>query len=106
MFESLTDWLLTPITALFKWLNDFIEWLFKYFNDLPSFVFDWFADGIISFFNIMPVPDFFNNVHSGVGSIPSGVWFFCGCLNFTYGVTVVFSAYLLRFILRRIPFIG
>lgn len=106
MLEKLTNWLLTPITKLFEWLNEFVEWIYNFFRDLPAFVFDWFADGIISFFNAMPVPSFFSQAGSAFSGLSSGTVYFLDAFALDMGIPIVLGAYLLRFILRRIPFIG
>ena len=40
------------------------------------------------------------------GSIPEGIWYFLDLFQFSFGVSAVLSAYILRFSIRRIPFIG
>lgn len=106
MLLRLTEWLTSPIAALFKWLAEYVIWFYRFMSDLPANVFSWFGDGIVSFFDSMPVPSFFNQASSAFGSIPSEVGFFMGLCQFNYGIALILSAYLLRFILRRIPLIG
>lgn len=106
MFKELTNWLLIPINNLFKWLNDFVAWVYDFITNFPAFVLDWVADGIVSFFVHLPVPSFFSTASSIWASIPSEVAFFMGLCQFNFGIALVLSAYLLRFILRRIPLIG
>jgi hypothetical protein len=43
---------------------------------------------------------------SALTSIPSSVWYFLDLMNFSMGVSMVLSAYVTRFIIRRIPVIG
>lgn len=38
--------------------------------------------------------------------IPSSVWYFLDLMNFSTGIGVILSAYVARFIVRRIPFLG
>ncbi len=38
--------------------------------------------------------------------IPSSVWYFLDLMSFSTGISIVLSAYVTRFIIRRIPFIG
>jgi hypothetical protein len=45
-------------------------------------------------------------LNSSLLGIPSGVWYFLDLMNFSMGVSAVLSAYVTRFIIRRIPFIG
>ncbi|TWH71296.1 uncharacterized protein DUF2523 [Azomonas agilis] len=73
---------------------------------LPLYVFDWIANGIIWFFNQLPVPDFFDKASYAFSNIPEGVVFFAQALQIKEGISMVLSAYLLRFVIRRIPIIG
>lgn len=41
-----------------------------------------------------------------LGGIPSGVWYMLDLFNFSTGFPVIVSAYVTRFIIRRIPVIG
>ncbi|MDW5415653.1 DUF2523 family protein [Iodobacter sp. CM08] len=47
-----------------------------------------------------------NGVSSGLAGIPSSVWYFLDLFNVTAGIPIVLSAYVTRFIIRRIPVIG
>ena len=40
------------------------------------------------------------------GGIPAGVWYFLDLFNFSMGFSALLSAYVTRFIVRRIPIIG
>jgi hypothetical protein len=41
-----------------------------------------------------------------LGGIPSGVWYFLDLFNVTAGIPILLSAYVTRFVIRRIPVIG
>ena len=43
---------------------------------------------------------------SSMAGIPSGVWYFMDLFNVTAGIPLLLSAYVTRFIIRRIPVIG
>lgn len=47
-----------------------------------------------------------SSISSGLGGIPSAVWYFLDLFNVSSGVQLIFSAYAARFIIRRIPVIG
>lgn len=40
------------------------------------------------------------------GQFPSGAWFFIDLFNFSAGLKMAFSAYVVRFIIRRMPMVG
>ncbi|MCT7418666.1 DUF2523 family protein [Pseudomonas aeruginosa] len=64
------------------------------------------VSGIVKFFQWLPVPDFFAQAGNAFQSIPPSVVYFANAFQIGPGVTMVLGAYLLRFILRRIPIIG
>lgn len=43
---------------------------------------------------------------SAFSAIPAGVWFFWDVFQFDVGVPLVISAYVARFSIRRLPFVG
>lgn len=101
-FKAIAD----SFKSLFKWLNDAFDAIINFFLDLPAWIFSKIADAVVSFFDALPVPDFFIQAGSAFSSIPDGVVYFAQSFQIGIGVSMVLGAYLLRFILRRIPFIG
>ncbi|WHV73950.1 DUF2523 family protein [Pseudomonas aeruginosa] len=83
---------------------------FDYFWELlpvlPEYVFHRLVSGIVKFFQWLPVPDFFTQAGNAFQAIPPSVVYFANAFQIGPGVTMVLGAYLLRFILRRIPIIG
>lgn len=92
--------------SLFQWLSDAFDNVVDFFKDLPAWIFSKIADAIVGFFDAFPVPDFFTQAASAFGSVPPEVVYFAQTFHIGAGVTMVLGAYLLRFILRRIPLIG
>ena len=45
-------------------------------------------------------------IDATLGQITPGVWYFLDLFGFTYGFPLVLSAWVLRFMIRRIPVIG
>jgi hypothetical protein len=45
-------------------------------------------------------------IQAGFSGIDSGVWFFLQFFSVGYGIKIIASAYVYRFMIRRIPFIG
>jgi len=41
-----------------------------------------------------------------LGGIPSAVWYFLDLFNVTVGIPILLSAWVTRFVIRRIPIIG
>lgn len=38
--------------------------------------------------------------------LPDSVWFYIELINFPFGLTIIVNAFLVKFMIRRIPFIG
>jgi hypothetical protein len=58
---------------------------------------------VVGFLGDFISPGFLTNSFSG---IPSEVWFFLDFFRLDYGVPLVVSAYVSRFLIRRMPVIG
>lgn len=43
---------------------------------------------------------------SAFSGLPSGIWFFLDFFNLAFGVPLLISAYVARFLIRRLPLIG
>lgn len=58
----------------------------------------------INLLSYIPVPDWMQNI--GSFTLPPGVVWFAQALELPAGAAIIGSSLLLRFIIRRIPFIG
>lgn len=101
-FKSIWD----AFQRLFDWLGEAYDAVIEFLKQLPEWVFSELVDGFIEFFNAIPVPDFFATAANAFGNIPPEVVYFAQPFNIGYGVTMILGAYLLRFIVRRIPIFG
>lgn len=84
----------------------FAQWLMDLLLFIPRQVFQWFTDVLAGAVEAIPVPDFMTSGGSMFMSIAPEVWFFASMGQFDVGVPMVVGAYVARFALRRIPFIG
>ena len=85
-------------------LNELVQW----FSDKFQAIYDSIAN---AFFNLpamlanaIPVPDFLLTM--GTTSIPGEITFYTDAFELPLGLTMIVSAYVARFTLRRIPLIG
>lgn len=53
--------------------------------------------------SLLPSASSLNGVFGG---IPSGIWYFLDLFNFSMGFSTALSAFVARFIIRRLPVIG
>ena len=54
---------------------------------------------IVGFLNV-------DALNSAFGSLPSGVWYFLNYCEVPFGLPLLISAYISRFLIRRMPVIG
>jgi hypothetical protein len=85
------------LNEVFQWISDKIGAIYESIQNqifaLPSLI-----------ANSIPVPDFLFSM--GTTSIPGAITFYTDAFELPLGLTIITSAYLARFALRRIPFIG
>lgn len=85
--------------GFFSYLKDLLLWI-------PLKLMQGLLEGLAAVLNAIPVPEFFSNAGSYLSALPSGLVYFAQSFQLGYGITVIVSAYVLRFLIRRIPFIG
>lgn len=67
-------------------------------------LFDSILGAFASVFEAIPVPDFLLNL--GTFSLPTSVLFWTDLFHLPFGLTLIASAYTIRFITRRLPVVG
>ncbi|EQB0423092.1 DUF2523 family protein [Pseudomonas aeruginosa] len=109
LIQTATDFFQRALKAIedfFKWVQDAFDYFWELLTTFPQFVFHELVSGIVKFFQWLPVPEFFTQAGNAFQAIPPSVVYFANAFQIGPGVTMVLGAYLLRFILRRIPIIG
>ncbi|WAB95621.1 DUF2523 family protein [Pseudomonas putida] len=94
------------MTSFAQWLISIIEQLIQFILDLPLIIGEWFWQGLlylVSNSKIVPLIEASGDLFS---NIDPGVWYFLNLMHLPYGLTMVTGAYVLRFLVRRIPFVG
>lgn len=81
------------------WWNSLSAW----FTDKLAEIEQWY----ISFTDEIPHPDWWDDAMNKIEGIYTGqIAFYADLLHVEYGITIILSAYALRFAVRRIPIIG
>lgn len=93
------DRLIDLLSKALAWLIDLLLWV-------PRKLYQLALEGLAAFVNAIPVPDFFANASGYMASIDPGIAWFVGVLQLPYGLSVCLGAYVIRFLIRRIPIIG
>ena len=81
-----------------------LQWLQDEFKAFFLWVLDSIMLGLAKIIELIPVPDFLENLHATTLN-PTVSWFLQP-FEIQFGLIAIVSAYIARFILRRIPFIG
>jgi len=96
--------------GLIEWFSEFFGNITEWFVDLVKTFGQWVwqavLDALASVIEGIPVPDFVLNAGSVFSSIPPEIAAFWGFFAISEGLAMIVSAYSLRFLIRRIPFIG
>lgn len=90
------------ISAIGQYLQDIINFL----TNLPLHLFSLLLSGLAALLNGIPAPSFFTDASGWIGSIPTLAAYLLSALQIGSLVTILVSAFALRFLIRRIPFIG
>ncbi len=61
-------------------------------------------EGIANLFDAIPVPDFLINAHNF--TLTDDILFYTSLFQVPAGLAIIVSAYVIRFLIRRIPFFG
>jgi hypothetical protein len=93
-----------PQTCAFYDVPCGANWLVKQLEAFGSWLYQLFLESAAGLIDSIPVPDFLQNIQTV--NMPSGVSFFVSPFQLEYGIGIIVGAYIARFIVRRIPFIG
>lgn len=89
-----------------EWLTDFAGWLLDILLFIPRWVWNEILQAVAALLNAIPVPDFVLSWPQLATAIPPQVIWFLNLLHVREGLAIVLSAYIARFLIRRIPVVG
>lgn len=87
-------------------LAGFAEWLKEVLLWVPRKLWAELLDGLAAILSAIPVPDFVITAQSAFAGLPSGVVFFANKFAVPEILGMVIAAYVIRFLIRRIPVVG
>ena len=94
------------MTGFGEWLLSILEQILQFIVDIPLAIGDWLWQGVLALMSSSIILSLLQSAGELFSTIDPSVWYFMGIMQLPYGITAVTSAYLLRFLVRRIPFIG
>ncbi|QHF44945.1 hypothetical protein PspS35_14715 [Pseudomonas sp. S35] len=94
------------MSAFGDWLLSILREILQFFVDLIIQVADWLWQSLLELISSSFIMGLLTSSGELFTNISPSVWYFMNLMQLPFGITVVSSAYLLRFLVRRIPFIG
>jgi hypothetical protein len=91
---------------LIQWLVTAAQWCLDLLVKLPLHLWVLVLGGLQSAIGAIPVPSFFADASNYVAGMPPWVVYVGGAMQLKYGLGVVTTSFIARWILRRIPLIG
>ena len=93
------DFLIQYIARILTWIVGFFVWCIEW---LAKTV----LGALITLLQAIPVPGWMTDAPSVLSNVPSGVIWIFQILQLPAGMAILLSAWILRFLIRRIPLIG
>ena len=87
-------------------MQDFLDAIVDVLLWVPLKLYGLLLDGLATVLEAIPIPAWASSVEGYASAISSSVLFYIQPFNLTEGVTILLGAYGIRFLIRRIPFIG
>lgn len=94
------------MSYLINFLERILTWLVELLLWVPHKLYSLVLDAFAAIIEAIPVPDFMSDLGSLVAGLDPAIAYFSAPLQLGTGMTWVFGALVLRFLIRRIPVIG
>lgn len=91
---------------LIEFIQRILEWVVELLLWVPRKIYELITQGLGDFFHAIPVPTFIQNLGSLTASIDPGIAYFGAPLQIGACLGIIVGAYIIRFLIRRIPLIG
>lgn len=85
-------------------MTELLKYIFNEIKLIVLYVFEQVLMAFVALLEAIPVPGFLLNVSSY--QLPSNILYFLGVAQFGTGVSIMVTAYTLRFLIRRLPVVG
>lgn len=88
------------------WIETILQWLLDVLLWIPRKIYGLILDALAAVINAIPVPDFITNLGPNVSAAFGAIGWWAELAMIPEGVTLILSAYVLRFLVRRLPLVG
>lgn len=103
---SFKDWILAKIIQVLAWIVDFFTWVFDYGLYWVWKVFDEIIDAGAALIGLIPRPAVFDLVDSSFCEYFSALGGIATGFDLGTPLGIIMAAYVVRFGIRRLPFLG
>ena len=94
------------ISAFASWLKSIIEQLAAWLINVLLMILSWFWDALLYIIDLLGIAEQIRSSASMFDALPDGVWYVMTIFQVQFGLGSVLIAYLIRFMIRRLPVIG
>lgn len=94
------------MASFFEWLSNFWKNLQDLLLWVPMRIWELLLESLAWVITAIPVPSWASNTAGLFSGLPTGVSWGFYLFNVPTGIGIIMSAYLIRFLIRRIPLIG
>jgi len=94
------------ISDFASWLKSIIEQVIAWLVNLLLEIFSWFINAAIYLLDLMGITQKIKTASHYFDTLPDGVWYFMNLFQVQWGLGLVMTSYLIRFLIRRIPGLG
>lgn len=94
------------MTGFGDWLLSILQEILQFFVEAVVAIADWLYQALLDLISTSFIVGLISSAGELFTAIDPSVWYFMNIFEIPFGITVISSAYLLRFLVRRIPFIG
>jgi len=94
------------VQSLIAFIQQILAWFLQFVDWILIEIFQVVGSAVLAVLNAIPLCGCFNIAATNLQALPSGVLFFAQGLDMAVGIQSILCGLLLRFLIRRIPFIG
>lgn len=94
------------LSALANWLKSILEQIATWVIDLIFMLFGWLWGALLFLLDSLGLAEQIHNSAAAFEAIPDSVWYFMNMFQIQFGLGAILAAYVIRFMIRRLPVIG
>lgn len=106
MVQAFANWLKGILEGIWQWVVDLVQSLVEWLEAAVLWVLGWMLEVGAGILAAIPVPSWASGASASLGGISGQVGYWVEPFNIGAGIAIILGAYGIRFVIRRIPFIG